>query len=237
MANLPTHVVIVPDGNRRWAKQKNLPPWQGHFKGAEITKELLQTALDLDIYCMSIWGGSWENLTKRPRLEVKALFKIYEEYMKKLTRRPEITKYKIKVNVFGRWSEILPKGGQKAIRNIITATKNNDQHLLNFFIGYNGTDEMLSAIQSIARSAGKNKNLKITESILKQHLWTGSLPPVDLLIRTGSIDDPHNSAGFMMWQTANSQFYFSEKLYPDFDKQEFLKALKDFATRQRRLGK
>lgn len=237
MSDLPKHVVIVPDGNRRWAKQKNLPPWQGHFKGAEITKEILQTALDLDIYCVSIWGGSWENLTKRPRLEVKALFKIYEEYMRRLIKRPEIDKYKIKVNVFGRWPEILPQNGQKAIRDIITTTKNHDQHLLNFFIGYNGTDEMLSAIQSIIKSARKNKNLKITESILKQHLWTGSLPPVDLLIRTGSKNDPHNSAGFMMWQTADSQFYFSEKFYPDFDKTAFIKALEDFKNRQRRLGK
>lgn len=235
--NLPQHVVIVPDGNRRWAKQRGLIPWRGHLKGAEKTKELLQTALDLGIYCLSLWGGSYENLTKRPKVEINVLFRIYERYFRELSKRKEIHQNQVKVNVFGRWPEILPNKGIKAIKELMEVTQDYNQHLLNFFIAYNGTDEMLYAIKGILREGRKNKNLKVTPELLKKHLWSGQLPPVDFLIRTGSQNDPHNSVGFMMWQTANSQYYFTNTMYPGFGKKEFIKAIKEFQERERRLGK
>jgi len=235
--NLPQHVVIVPDGNRRWAKQRGLISWQGHIKGAERTKELLQTALDLGIYCLSLWGGSYKNLTKRSKVEIKVLFKIYERYFRELAKRKEIHQNQVKVNVFGRWPEVLPKKGVQAIKELMKVTQNYNKHLLNFFIAYNGTDEMLYAIKGILKEGQKNKNLKVTPELLDKHLWSGQLPPVDFLIRTGSQDDPHNSVGFMMWQTANSQYYFTNTKYPGFTKNEFIKTIKDFQRRERRLGK
>lgn len=235
--NLPQHVVIVPDGNRRWAKQRGLVPWRGHLKGAEKTKELLQTVLDLGIYCLSLWGGSYENLTKRSKVEINVLFRIYQRYFRQLAKRKEIHQNQVKVNVIGRWLEILPNKGIQAIKELMEVTQNYNQHLLNFFIAYNGTDEMLCAIKSILKEGRKNKNLKVTPELLKKHLWSGQLPPVDFLIRTGTQDDPHNSVGFMMWQTANSQYYFTNTMYPDFGRKEFIKAIKDFQRRERRLGK
>lgn len=235
--NFPKHIAIIPDGNRRWAKKKGLFPWQGHLEGAERTEELIQASFDLKIKCLSIWGSSLNNLTKRPEKEVKVLFKIYEKYFKKLIKKKEIHQNRVKVNIIGRWSEILPKKGVEVIKELIKVTKDYDQYFLNFLVGYNGTDEMLAAIKDIAKEARKDKNLKITEKTLKKNLWSGHLPPVDFLIRTGSKGDPHNSVGFMMWYCANSQLYFTDTTYPDFNKKEFNKAINDFVRRQRRFGK
>jgi len=235
--NFQQHVVVVPDGNRRWAKQKGLISWQGHLAGAEKTKELLQTVSDLGIYCFSLWGGSYENLTKRPKVEINALFRIYERYFRKLAKEKKVHQNQVKVNVIGRWQEILPNKGIQAIKELMEVTKKYNHHLLNFFIAYNGTDEMLEAIREILKEGRKNKNLKVTPEALRKHLWTGDLPPVDFLIRTGSNLDPHNSVGFMMWHTANSQYYFTNTMYPDFGRKEFIKAINNFNRRERRLGK
>lgn len=235
--NLPKHIVIVPDGNRRWAKKKGLAPWRGHLEGAKRTEELIETAFDLGVGCLSVWGGSLNNLTERPEREIKALFKIYDQYFKRLIKEKKIHQNKVKVNVIGRWQEVSPKKTISIIRELIQATKDYSQYSLNFFIAYNGTDEMLTAVKNIAQEARKNKGLKITEKILEKYLWSGHLPPVDFLIRAGSGGDPHNSVGFMMWQTANSQLYFTDIMYPDFNKKEFIKAINDFVRRQRRFGK
>ncbi len=235
--NLPKHIVIVPDGNRRWAKKRNLSPWRGHLEGAKRTEELVQAAFDLGIECLSIWGGSLNNLTKRPRREVNALVGIYDRYFKKLTKEKKIHQNRVKINVIGRWQKVLPKKTIGIIKELIQATKDYNQYSLNFFIAYNGTDEMIAAIKGIAKEGGENKGLKITPKTLEKHLWSGHLPPVDFLIRTGSGGDPHNSAGFMMWHCANSQLYFTDTCYPGFNKKELTKAINDFVRRQRRFGK
>jgi len=235
--NLPQHIAVIPDANRRWARKRGLAPWRGHLAGAKAGVENIETALELGIKCFSLWGGSWNNLTKRSNFEVKALFKLYETYFKKLLKRKEIYEHQVKVNIIGRWPELLPKSGIKAANDLIKATKDYDQRFLSFFIGYNGTDEMIAAIKSIVKDARKDKNLRVTPKLLENHLWTHDLPPVDLLIRTGSSDDPHNSVGFMMWHTANAQYYFTNVMYPDFKKKEFIKAIKEYQARERRLGK
>lgn len=235
--NVPNHAVIIPDGNRRWAKKRGLSPWQGHLAGAENTEKLVKAAFDMGIKCFSLWGGSWANLTERSKMEIKALFGIYERYFNKLAKSKEIYKNGVRVNIIGRWKEISPKKCAQAAEKLINATKNHSQYLLNIFIAYNGTDEMLAAIKGIVKEGRQNKELKIDEDLLKKHLWSGELPPVDFLIRTGSDKDPHNSAGFMMWNCANSQLYFTKEFYPGFDEKKFTKSIKDFAKRQRRFGK
>jgi undecaprenyl diphosphate synthase len=235
--NLPQHVAIVPDGNRHWARQRGLAPWRGHLAGAKKAEEQIQAAFDLGLKCVSWWGGSWDNLTKRPQIEIRNLFRIYEKYFRKLIKTKEIYEHQIKVNVFGRWREVLPKGGVDAAKKLIEVTKNHNQRLLNFLIAYDGRDEMLAAIKDIVKEARKNKKLVITSELLKKHLWTHELSSVDLLIRTGSSNDPHNSAGFMMWLTANSQLCFPKGYYPDFGREEFIKAIKEYQRRERRLGR
>jgi len=235
--NLPQHVVIVPDGNRRWAKKRGVVSWRGHIAGAKRGVEQTEAALDLGIKCLSFWGGSYDNLTKRSKVEINVLFRIYESYLRKLIKRKEIHDNKIRVSVIGRWSEIFPKGAIKAVREVMDATKDYNSRYLNFFLAYDGTQEMLAAVRDIVKEAKVNKNLKITPELLRSHLWSGHLPLVDFLIRTGSYKDPHNSAGFMMWHTANSQLYYARESYPDFSKEKFIQAIKEYQRRERRLGK
>lgn len=231
--NLPKHIAIIPDGNRRWAKERGFKPWRGHLKGAETGKELLQTALDKRIKCVSMWGGSWENLTERTNLEVKFLIKIYDQYIRALAKRKELREHEIKVNIIGRWRELLPEKVIKTFERVIDLTKDYNKKYLNFFVAYNGTDEVIAAVKNIVRSGVS----KITPELFEQNLWSAGLPAVDLLIRTGSDKDPHNSKGFMMWHCAESQLYFAKEYFPDFGRKQFEKVIDDFQKRERRHGK
>lgn len=230
---IPNHVVIIPDGNRRWAKERNLEPWIGHEEGAKNTEKLLRRALKKGIKCFSLWGSSLENLTRRPLAEKRALLRIYEEYFDKLLHSADIHDNKVKINFIGRWEEQFPNSLKKIMHECINATKDYSGHMLNFFLAYSGDDEMLEAIKQIVKKGIAAE--KISFEDIKQNLMTRKLPPVDFMIRTGG--EPHLSAGFMMWDIANAQLYFSEKYYPDFNEEQLDEALEDFAKRGRRLGK
>jgi undecaprenyl diphosphate synthase len=227
------HIALIPDGNRRWAKKRGFPPWQGHVEGAKNLEKILKKAWEMKIPYFTFWGSSLDNLTKRPKREVQVLISLYQKYFRKLLKEKRIFKEEVRVNVIGKWKEIFPEELKKIILELINKTKKHDQRFLTFLLAYNGTDEMLEAIRAIL----KKKIKKINEEILLENLWTGSLPPVDLIIRTGCEGDPHNSAGFMMWQTAYSQFYFTKTFFPDFTPEEFEKVINDYLKRERRFGK
>jgi undecaprenyl diphosphate synthase len=227
------HVALIPDGNRRWARKKGFFPWQGHIEGAKTLEKILEKAWELKIPYFTFWGSSLDNILKRSPKEVKTLFSLYEKYFKKLLREKRISEEKVKISVFGKWKKLFPEKLKKIISQVVLRTKKHNQYFLTFLLAYNGTDEMLEAIKKIS----KKKIKKITEKVLLENLWTGFLPPVDLIIRTGCEKDPHNSAGFMMWQTAYSQFYFAETYFPDFSPKEFERAIKEFERRERRLGR
>ena len=236
LENIPKHVAIIPDGNRRWARKKGFKPWIGHREGVNHFEKVLNKALELKIPYLTFWGGSWDNLTKRAKIEVNFLFKVYTEQFKRIINDKRIHQNKVRVNVFGRWREILPKETQRAIEEAIEATKNYNKYFFTFLLAYNGTDEMMDCIQKIARLNNPNKTIKINQNLIKENLWTKDLPQVDLVIRTGCGGDPHLSAGFMMWDTAYSQLYFTDTLFPDFSSKEFEKIVKDYSKREKRLG-
>ncbi len=233
--NNQIHIALIPDGNRRWAKKKGLSSWAGHAWGARALQKILDEAFAMGIYCVTFWGGSYDNLTKRTSKEIHRLFKVYDKWLAGLSKRKWLEKHKIKVKVLGRFRELLPKETIKIINEIEKATEKNNGKFFNILIGYSGTDEMVDAVRSIAV-----KNLRpeeISEEIIKQNLWTSATPPVDLIIRTGEESDPHNSAGFMMFDAAYSQYYFTETLWPDFKPEEFRRAIKKFLKTERRVGK
>jgi len=230
---LPNHVVVIPDGNRRWARERGKKPWEGHVAGAERIEELVRKALEMKIKNISFWGSSVDNLTKRPLMEKKALLDIYEKYFKRLIDSEEIHQNQAKINIIGRWREQFPSGLKKILEDGIERTKHYKNYNLNFLLAYNGDDEMLEAVKKISQKIGADVK-KITGKLLKENLMTKDLPEVDLLIRTGG--EPHLSAGFMMWDMANSQLHFSPKLFPDFSKEDFVVALEDFSSRGRRMG-
>jgi undecaprenyl diphosphate synthase len=231
--NIPLHVAIIPDGNRRWAKERGKKSWEGHEFGAKNIENLSRRAREIGIKHLSFWGSSLDNLQKRSLQEKRALLDIYRRYFTKLMNSEEIHESQARINVLGKWEEQFPQSLIKIIKEGIEKTKNYHRYFLNFFLAYNGDDEMLEAVKKIVKTC---RNIKrITEKTIKENLMTRDLPPVDLLIRTGG--EPHNSVGFMMWDTANSQMYFTEKLFPDFDVNEFEKAIEDYQRRERRKGK
>jgi len=234
--NLPTHLVIIPDGNRRWAKARGLHPWFGHREGAKTLEKILKIVDELDIFCFSFWAASKDNILKRPKKEVSFLLELFRRYFSRLLKEKRIYEKEIKVNIFGDWQKYFPARVKKPMEELIEVTKNHHNYFLNFFMMYDGQEEMLQAIEKIVKKSQSQPQLKITSQVLKENLLTKDLPPVDFLIRTGVDDDPHWSAGFMMWDCAYAQLYFTKTLWPDFDKEEFLKALEDYQKRERRFG-
>jgi undecaprenyl diphosphate synthase len=230
---VPNHVAIIPDGNRRWAKERGLKSWEGHEAGAKMIEKLLETANKKGINCLSIWGSSIDNLTKRPLAEKKALLDIYSRYFRKIIDGKEVHDNEVKVNVLGRWEEQFPDSLKKLIYEAIEKTRHYKKKMLNILLAYSGTDDMLQAVEKLNSQC--KDGMRITAEMLKANLMTSALPTVDYLIRTGG--DPHNSNGFMMWDLAYAQLYFSKRLFPDFDEKEFEEALEEYARRGRRFGK
>ncbi|MFH1183061.1 MAG: polyprenyl diphosphate synthase [Candidatus Moraniibacteriota bacterium] len=231
--NIPAHLVIIPDGNRRWAKKKKLAPWAGHEEGAKNFKVILKTARKLGIKHVTFWGSSLDNLTKRPLLEKKVLLEIYFKYFQEMLASREITENKIRVRVLGRWREQFPAPLVRIIDNCLEKTKKYNRFNLTLLLAYNGDDEMLFAIKNILRKYANSG--KFNARMLKDNLMSRELPPVDLMLRTGG--EPHLSNGLLMWDTRNAQLYFTKTFWPDFSPAEFRKAIRQFGKTERRLGK
>src|SRR3989339_1162177 len=220
--SLPKHIAIMLDGNRRWlARRKQELGVVEHEFGANNLRVLPDSFLkqqEVLTPFLTIWGSSIDNLTKRSKEETDSIINIYRKYFQELSQREELKTKSIKVNFFGRWRELLPNDLVKILIEINEKTKENSGPTLTFLLAYSGKDEMLEAIRKIRII---DSEIEISEKLLKENLWTGWLPPVDLVIRTGVENDPHWSSGFMMWSCADSQFYFTETLWPDFSVKEF----------------
>lgn len=228
--NLPKHIAIIPDGNRRWAKSRGSLPWRGHAEGFKRFEEIAFAALDTGIPYVTFWAASRDNLEKRPPAEIRALVRLMRQGLEKAVQKKLFERHRARVRIIGVWRNILnDKKLSAAIDALERQTENHGERTLTILFGYDGREEMLDAIKQM------NDRTSVTAEALQSKLWTGHLPPVDLVIRTGG--EPHWSAGFMMWATANSQFHFTEILWPEFGKREFSDALADFAARERRLGK
>ncbi|MBI3304771.1 di-trans,poly-cis-decaprenylcistransferase [Candidatus Parcubacteria bacterium] len=239
---IPNHVAIIPDGNRRWAKERGLPGWIGHRYGARAFLANVREALKLRVPNVSFWASSKDNITKREATEVRHLLAIYKREFARLAKSHEIHDNKVRVNILGEWRRLFPDEVCRVFDKAIAATKEYARHNLNFFMAYDGQTEMLRAVESIVaqasgvagRGAKTGTAVAVTPALLKTNLYTRELPPVDLVIRTGG--ESHWSAGFMMWDCANAQLYFTDKLYPDFGAKEFHAAIEDYSRRERRFG-
>jgi undecaprenyl diphosphate synthase len=232
MANNLKHVAIIPDGNRRWAKTKGLNTMIGHQKGSDAFEKILETAIELKIPYITLWGLSLDNVLKRSKPEVKYICDIIERQFRKLATDERTHKNKVRVEAVGQYKEYFPEKTKKAIEETIKKTKGYNKFVLTFLLAYNGTDEMVDCVKQIQKKGLKT----ITEKTIKDNLWTKDLPPVDLIIRTGTDNDPHLSAGFMMWDAAYAQLHFTKTYFPAFSPKEFEKIIVDYLERQRRKG-
>lgn len=228
---VPNHVAIIPDGNRRWAKTHRLLPWQGHAEGVKRFWDVSDAAREMGVEYLTFWSGSYDNLAKRTETEIKVLFKLMEQQLSDPEILRRFKNHKVKARVIGEWQDFATnKNLQNLVEDIEEQTKDFNQHVFTVLFGYDGRREMLAAVSKLQQSGEE-----VTAENLKKSLWVGELPEVDLVIRTGG--EPHWSAGFMMWHTANSQFVFDETLWPDFDKSKLKAAIAEYDRRERRLGK
>ncbi|MCC7356513.1 MAG: di-trans,poly-cis-decaprenylcistransferase [Candidatus Doudnabacteria bacterium] len=229
--NIPNHVALIPDGNRRWAKSQGLVPTAGHEEGIKRFWELSEALFKKGVNYVTFWGASGDNLRKRTPFEVQFLAFIAKSKSSDSKLLEELIKNEIKVRVVGKWNEILNDTDlAKSITDLESKTAHFTKRTITVLFGYSGIEEMLDAIPKLNPT-----DQKLSYEDVKQSLSTGFLPEVDLVVRTGG--EPHWSAGFMMWHTANSQFYFTETLWPAFNVDQLELALADFAKRERRMGK
>ena len=226
------HIALIPDGNRRWAREHGLVPWKGHEKGAARFFEIAEHAFAQGIPYVTLWAASADNLTKRSRIEIKFLCSILRRELESKRTIALFMDNHIRVRFIGQWKKLVQNDTLIAsIGKREEETKQFAQRNLTILFGYDGRREMMEAIKRLRRTP----EISVDYDTVKENLWTAALPPVDLVIRTGG--EPHWSAGFMMWHTADSQFYFTSKLWPDFDTKELQNAFDDYAKRERRFGK
>lgn len=229
--NLPRHVAIIMDGNRRWAVKHGLHSYKGHEEGAARIHEIIREHFERGITHLTVWAASVDNLLKRSRTEVQFLAQLLKSEARELLGSREFMKQSIRVRFIGRGKEILDDTElNSAIDAVEKKTEMFKNKAFSILFGYDGREEMLAAIRTLE----KNPVGELDYDALRERLWTGMLPPVDLVIRTGG--EPHWSSGFMMWHTAESQFYFTETLWPDFGVNEYRKALDEYGSRERRMG-
>jgi len=227
IACLPNHIAIVPDGNGRWAEQRGLPRLSGHHAGAENMRRMIAYLNEYPIKYVTLYGFSTENWS-RPEEEVKGLFYLLEKFIDQDV--PKLHKRGIRLRHIGRLNE-LPQGLQLAINRAVELTKSNTGMTLSLAFNYGGRVEILDAVRRLIAEGILPQN--IDEEVFSSYLYTNGLPDVDLLIRTG---DELRLSNFLIWQTAYSEYYFTEVLWPDFGKKEIEKALLSYSQRQRRFG-
>ena len=231
---LPRHVGIIMDGNGRWAQQRGLPRYKGHIEGAKTFRKIGEFAGDLGIECLTFYAFSTENW-KRPPEEVAAIMDLFREYLRELDERKAENEEKgIKVNFIGDRTGI-PKDILKMMGYSERITRKKDHVILNIAINYGGRQEILHSVQEIAKEVekGKLKSSEITEDMISDHLYTGGLPDPDLIIRPSG---EYRLSNFLLWQSAYSEFWYSDILWPDFTEEDFTAALREFEKRNRRFG-
>jgi undecaprenyl diphosphate synthase len=228
---LPQHVAIIMDGNGRWAKEKGLPRNEGHRIGIDKIREMLQMCLDLGIRFLTIYAFSCQNW-KRPREEVRFLMKKFETYLDKEVR--DLQEKGIRLRIIGRREE-LPRKLQKKIEKTMKITQNNDRLHLNLAINYGGQEEIVDAAKRIAGEIKKRTLVsgQIDVNLFRKYLYAGDQPYPDLLIRTSG---EQRISNFLLWQIAYTELWITHVLWPDFGKEEFIKAITDYARRKRRFG-
>ena len=229
--NLPTHIAIIMDGNRRWAKQHNLDAKLGHKKGAQTLENIVRYCNKIGIQYLTVYAFSTENW-KRSKEEVGALMLLLQTYLDDFSKRADTENIRIKM--LGNREE-LSAGLLKSIDNAVKRTENNTGITFNVAFNYGGRDEIVKAVRKIANDVKEgiiNPN-EINEELISNNLYTKNMPDPDLMIRTsGEI----RTSNFLPWQLVYSEFYFTDKLWPDFMPEDLDKAIEEFNKRTRKFG-
>jgi len=229
--NVPNHIAIILDGNGRWAKSKGMPRNYGHAQGSKNVELICEAAYKMGVNYLSVYAFSTENWS-RPKDEVDALMKLLRNYMKTCLKTAE--KNRMCVRVIGDKSG-LDADIRARISELEEATKNNDGLHFQIALNYGSQDEMLRAMNRIMQDmeSGKCKKEPVTKELFEEYLDTAGIPNPDLLIRTSG---EQRISNFLLWQLAYAEFYFTEVHWPDFSKEELIKAIEVYNSRDRRFG-
>ena len=230
--NMPKHIAIIMDGNRRWAKEKGLETKQGHKQGAKTLENIVRYANKIGIKHISVYAFSTENW-KRTQEEVSTLMLLFQTYLDDYSKRADTEN--IKVKILGNIEELSPRM-QKSIEKCMERTKDNTGITFNILLNYGGRDEIVKAIQKISEKVKNNEfDVKdINEDLVSDFLYTKGQPDPDLVIRTSG---ELRTSNFLPWQIVYSEFLFIDKNWPDFTEEDLDSAIEVYKNRHKRLGK
>jgi tritrans,polycis-undecaprenyl-diphosphate synthase [geranylgeranyl-diphosphate specific] len=235
-AEMPRHIGVILDGNRRWAAQKLLSAAEGHMEGAETGEDFLEWCLSLGIKVVTVYAFSAENF-RRTQTEVQNILSLIEREALRLKSDPRIHKERVRVKALGRL-EYLPESLRLVLHDVEDATRDYDGHYLNLAIAYGGRAEIVDAAKKIAHEVQEQRVAvdQIDEELFMQYLYTAHLPNPypDLIIRTSGEE---RLSGFLLWQSAYSELCFIDVWWPDFRKIDLLRAVRTYQKRLRKFGR
>ena len=232
----PNHVGVIMDGNRRWAKERDMIPWEGHWEGADKVEEFLDWCLELGIKTITLYSFSTENFN-RDQQEIEELFKLFENVLEKVLKSDRIHNNRVRIRAIGR-IETLPPVLQDLIYHVEEATKEYDNYYLNIAIAYGGRAEIVDAVRVISEKvkSGQLEPNEIDEQVIEANLYTSHLPypDPDIIIRTSGESRLSN---FLVWQSAYSELFLVDVFWPSFRKIDLMRAIRGYQMRQRRYGR
>ncbi|ABC77468.1 undecaprenyl pyrophosphate synthetase [Syntrophus aciditrophicus SB] len=228
---MPRHIAIIMDGNGRWAEKHTLGRIFGHKKGAEAVHVAVRTCRELGVKYLTLYAFSIENWF-RPTIEINALMNLLEEYLS--SQLEEMMEYRIRLKVIGDFNS-LRDSVKKKLRDVMDKTASNDAMTLTLALSYGGRDEILSAVKQILKDGmeGRIKPENLDRELFSHYLYTAEMPDPDLLIRTSG---EYRISNFCLWQIAYTEFHFTEVLWPDFSRDDMIRAIADYQSRERRFG-
>jgi undecaprenyl diphosphate synthase len=228
---LPKHIAIIMDGNGRWAEQHTIGRIRGHKKGAQAVRTVVRACREIGIKYLTLFAFSSENW-ERPAKEVQALMFLLEEYLTKEIE--QLQKQEIRLTTIGETGRLNSKVQEKLLK-AKEMTLKNDKMILNLALSYGGRDEIISAVKKIMKENEKGEIdiSKVTKEKFSNYLYTSDMPDPDLLIRTSG---EYRISNFLLWQMAYTELYFTKVLWPDFTKDDLLKAIASYQKRERRFG-
>ena len=226
------HIAVIMDGNGRWARSRNLERFLGHRQGTKATVATIEASVDLGLEFLTLFVFSSENW-QRPKIEVEYLMNLLVEMVDQ--ELPHLMEKNVKLKVIGNLKK-LPEKSRKKLEEAIEKTSQNSGMQLNLAISYSGRMEIVDAAREIAELAKKGElnTEALDETEFAKHLYLRGTPDPDLVIRTGR---EYRLSNYLLWQTAYSEFFISDVLWPNFTKEDFAKAIEFYNTRQRRFGK
>jgi undecaprenyl diphosphate synthase len=224
---VPKHVALIMDGNGRWARERGLPRLAGHRAGVENLRRIIRASVEFGVETLTIYAFSTENW-ERPPAEVQGLMSILDEVID--TELNELHEEGVQLRHIGHLEGLSPRL-QGKVQHAIELTKDNDRLVLNVAFNYGGRDEIVHAVRAIIEDGVPAE--EVTEELVSHHLFTSGSPDPDLIVRTSG---ELRVSNFLIWQGAYAEWYITPAYWPDFDREEFYKALCEFARRERRFG-